>query len=52
MADVAEEKQLTVRMPADLHRRLKALAARQGKSVQEIVVGLSESYVRRYESSE
>lgn len=41
------EKKLTVDMEEELQRRLKTLAAREGKTVKEIVNGLVEAYLRK-----
>ena len=41
---------LTVRLDADLAKRLRLLAVRDDKTVQEIVAGLVSAYVVRKES--
>lgn len=44
-----ETKKLSVDIEEELLRRLKAVAAMEGKTVREIIVGLAEAYVRRKE---
>lgn len=44
-------KQLTLRMPAELHMRLKIVAAKEGKTIQEILNGLTEAWVSKKEGS-
>ena len=44
------ENKVTVRMPEERHLRLKLVAVREGKSVQEIINGLVEAYVVRKEA--
>ena len=46
---IAENK-ISVRMPEERHLRLKLVAVREGKSVQEIINGLVEAYVVRKEA--
>ena len=46
-ADKVVENKVTVRMPQELHLRLKLLAVRESKTVQEIVNGLVEAYLRK-----
>jgi len=42
-------KQLTVRIPLDLHRRLKAEAALSGTSIGDIIIQLVDSYLKKAE---
>lgn len=49
MTEIVETK-VTVRMPEDLHRRLKVVAVNERKSVQEIVNGLVAAWVARKEA--
>jgi len=48
MADELDTK-MTFRMPAQLHRRFKVVLAHDGRSAQEILNGMVESWVRRQE---
>jgi hypothetical protein len=41
---------LTVRLPADLHQRLKVVQAYDRRSVQEVLIGMVESWVRHKEN--
>jgi predicted transcriptional regulator len=40
---------MTVRLPTELHRALKATAAKEGRKIQWIVQNLVEAYVQRKE---
>jgi len=40
-------KQLTLRIPEDLHRKLKIAAAEEGRSMGEIAEDLFREYVRK-----
>ena len=42
---------MNVDLPVEQHRRLKVLAAREGKSVAEIVRGLLDAYLRSREAT-
>jgi predicted HicB family RNase H-like nuclease len=44
------ENKISVRMPVELHLRLKLIAVRERKSVQEIINGLVAAYVDRKET--
>lgn len=44
------ENKVTVRMPQELHLRLKLVAVRERKSVQQILNGLAEAYVVKKEA--
>jgi predicted HicB family RNase H-like nuclease len=44
------ENKVTFRMPEELHLRLKLVAVKERKSVQEILNGLALSYVNRREA--
>lgn len=44
------ENKVTVRMPEELHLRLKLVAVREKKSVQEILNGLAQAYVDKKEA--
>lgn len=44
------ENKVSFRMPEELHLRLKLVAVRERKSVQEILVGLAQSYVNAKET--
>lgn len=44
-----DRKVVSFRMPDDLHRRLKLVAVRDGKSIQEILNGLAGAYVTKKE---
>ena len=46
-----EENKVTVRMPEELHQRLKVVGVRKRKSVQEIINGLVQAYVEREEAT-
>lgn len=51
MPEVKEiENKVTIRMPEELHLRLKLVAVRERKSVQEILNGLADAYVQRKET--
>lgn len=39
------EERKTVQIPEDLHREVKSEAAKQGKSVKEVVVALLEKWL-------
>jgi hypothetical protein len=45
-----EVQKVTVRLDADLAKRLRLLAVRDDKSVQEIVAGLVGAYVAKKEA--
>lgn len=47
--DVEQYVQRSFRVPADLMRRLKIVAAKQGKTQNEILVGMLTAYVDRHE---
>jgi len=42
-------QQVTFRLSADTHRRLKILAAQEGKSIQAILAGLIHLYLEQQE---
>jgi len=50
MSEQQVENKVTFRMPEELHLRLKLVAVREGKSLQEILNGLATSYVTRKEA--
>lgn len=47
---VRSENKVTFRMPEDLHLRLKLVAVRERKSVQEILNGMAAAYVAKKEA--
>ena len=47
--NAALDTKMTFRMPAPLHRRFKIVLAHDGRSAQEILNGMLESWVRRKE---
>jgi len=51
MSEVEQERdsKLTFRLPVDLHRRLKAVQAHDGRSIEEVLNGLVDSWVRKKE---
>ena len=49
MSEPTVENKVTVRMPQELHLRLKLVAVRERKSVQEILNALAEAYVSKKE---
>lgn len=50
MTEKVVENKVTVRMPEELHLRLKLVAVRDRKTVQEIVNRLVEVYVGKKEA--
>lgn len=52
MSGGPEERQLSVRLPSDLVRRLKSVAAREGKTVTEIIEGFVSAYVAAREAGD
>ena len=44
-----EAVKLTVRVSTELHRRLKIVQAHDGRSVQEVLEGMIEAWVRKKE---
>ncbi len=40
------EAQLTIRMPQQLHRQFKVLAAVEGRSMGDIVIGMIREHIR------
>jgi hypothetical protein len=44
--------QMTVRLPAELARKLKSVAALNGKTIQQTMIGFAESYVGGFESTQ
>lgn len=49
-AEKVVENKVTIRMPEELHLRLKLVAVRERKSVQEILNGLAVAYVTKKEA--
>jgi predicted DNA-binding protein len=45
-------QQVTFRLPTSLHRRLKVALAYDGRTMQEILNGLIEAWVRKQEDQE
>lgn len=43
-------RQITVRVPADLHRRIRVAVARNGNSVSPMIAGWLERWVEHQES--
>lgn len=52
MSEKMVENKVTFRMPEELHLRLKLVAVRERKTIQEILNGLAEAYVSKRETAE
>ncbi|MCK5310463.1 MAG: hypothetical protein KAJ62_00040 [Desulfobacteraceae bacterium] len=47
MNDSMKLKQLTLRMPKDLHKNFKVNTAKQGRSMGEVAIELIKKYLRK-----
>ena len=50
MSEDADSTKITVRVPKDLHRRLKITLAHDGRSLQEILTGMIDAWVQKKEA--
>ena len=52
MSQQEDVAQLTVRLPRDLHKRLKIVQVRDGRPMNEVVVGMITSWVSKKEAEQ
>jgi predicted DNA-binding protein len=47
MDKAVKDKQLTLRMPEDIHKEFKVIAAKKGRAMGELLLELIREYIRK-----